>query len=245
MQLQRSFWIALQFLTRLPARQQEDVTSADLGRSVLAYPVVGLIIGLILLVLAWAYRGADPFLTAAVLLAVWVVVTGGLHLDGLADSADAWIGGHGDRERTLAIMKDPYCGPMGVVILVLVLLLKFAALVVLLKQGVWLGVLLAPVVARAGVVALFLDTSYVREGGIGASQALHMPHREGGWVLGAVALLLFFCLGWQALVLLFWLALLFFLLRQMMMKRLGGTTGDTAGALVELLEAMLLMVLAF
>jgi adenosylcobinamide-GDP ribazoletransferase len=67
-------------------------------------------------------------LHAALLLTVWVLLSGGLHLDGLADSADAWLGGFGDRERTLTIMKDPRSGPIAVVVLVLVLLLKFCAL---------------------------------------------------------------------------------------------------------------------
>lgn len=83
------------------------------------------------------------------LQAVWVGLSGGLHLDGLADTADAWIGGHADRQRTLEIMKDPRSGPIAVVVLLLVLLLKFAALVVLLGQGAWAGLLLAPWLGRA------------------------------------------------------------------------------------------------
>ena len=66
------------------------------------------------------------------LLAVWVLLTGALHLDGVADCADAWVGGFGDREKTFQILKDPRSGPIAVVVLVLVLLVKWAALEVLL-----------------------------------------------------------------------------------------------------------------
>lgn len=108
----RAFLVALQFLTRLPVRLRAAPSEEELGRSLLFYPLVGLLIGMLLTTLAMAISaaGISDLLGAALVLAAWVVLTGGLHLDGLADSADAWSGGRGDRERTLAIMKDPYWG---------------------------------------------------------------------------------------------------------------------------------------
>ncbi|WP_173644308.1 adenosylcobinamide-GDP ribazoletransferase, partial [Xanthomonas citri] len=91
-------------------------------------------------------------LGAALLLSAWVWLTGALHLDGLADTTDAWVGGMGERRRTLAIMKDPASGPMAVTAVVLVLLLKCAALASLLAQApttLWL----APLLARSALVA--------------------------------------------------------------------------------------------
>ncbi|WP_372867942.1 adenosylcobinamide-GDP ribazoletransferase, partial [Pseudomonas sp.] len=120
--------IALQFLTRLPVRLAAMPSAQETGRSLLWYPVVGLLIGLLLLGVHYLLGDAPALLQAALLLVIWVGLSGGLHLDGLADSADAWAGGFGDRERTLAIMKDPRSGPMAVVVLVLLLLLKFVAL---------------------------------------------------------------------------------------------------------------------
>jgi adenosylcobinamide-GDP ribazoletransferase len=87
--------IALQFLTRLPVKAG-DWSDRDIGRSMLFYPLVGLLLGLALASVTAALHGAPPGVVAAVLLALWVVATGALHLDGLADSADAWIGGFGD-----------------------------------------------------------------------------------------------------------------------------------------------------
>ena len=116
----RPFLVALQFLTRLPIHLPETPDECEIGQSLLYYPLVGLLLGLILAALAWAIWDSSSMLHAA-LLAAWVLMTGALHLDGFADSADAWVGGQGSCERTLAIMKDPYCGPAGAVALILLL----------------------------------------------------------------------------------------------------------------------------
>ncbi|HCS46271.1 MAG TPA: adenosylcobinamide-GDP ribazoletransferase, partial [Pseudomonas sp.] len=112
------FWIALQFLSSLPIRLPGMPAPRELGRSLLFYPLVGLLFGVILWTLNGLLLGTPLLLHAALLLTVWVLLSGALHLDGLADSADAWLGGFGDRERTLTIMKDPRSGPIAVVTLV-------------------------------------------------------------------------------------------------------------------------------
>jgi adenosylcobinamide-GDP ribazoletransferase len=235
--------IALQFLTRLPISLPGMPTAQQVGRSLLWYPVVGLLLGLLLLALQQLLDGAPLLLQAALLLAVWVAITGGLHLDGLADTADAWVGGFGDRQRTLEIMKDPRSGPIAVVVLVLLLLLKFAALVALLQAGEGALLLLVPWLARGLVPLLFLSTPYVRVGGLGQALAEHLPRRQLPWLLAAhvTALLLF---GWTGVLTLLVAGLLFAWLRQLMLQRLGGTTGDTAGALLELVECAVLVALA-
>jgi adenosylcobinamide-GDP ribazoletransferase len=183
--------IALQFLTSLPIRLPAMPEPEQQGRSLLYYPVVGLLLGALLCLAVFVLDGAAPLLQAALLLTLWVALTGALHLDGLADSADAWLGGFGDRERTLQIMKDPRSGPVAVVVLVLLLLLKFSALLALLQAQQYSALLLAPV------------------------------------------LVLLLLLKFSAL-----------LARRAMLRRLGGTTGDTAGALLELVECTVLVGLA-
>jgi adenosylcobinamide-GDP ribazoletransferase len=238
------FWIALQFLSSLPVTLPGMPTPAQLGRSLLWYPVVGAVFGAVLWLATHALDGAPPYLHAALLLSLWVMLSGALHLDGLADSADAWLGGFGDRERTLRIMKDPRSGPIAVVTLVLVLLLKFCALLALIEQGDSLGLLVAPVIGRAALLALFLCTTYVRPGGLGEALAQHLPVRQGWWVLGASALACLLCLGSAGIMMLCLVLVAFMGLRAAMMRRLGGTTGDTAGALLELLEAVVVIGLA-
>ena len=238
------FWIALQFLSSLPIRLPGMPQPRELGRSLLFYPLVGLLFGGLLWGLDALLAGAPLMLHAALLLTVWVLLSGGLHLDGLADSADAWLGGFGDRERTLTIMKDPRSGPIAVVTLVLVLLLKFCALLALIEQQHGAALLIVPLIGRSALLGLFLTTPYVRAGGLGQALADHLPRSAGWWVLGGSAVA---CVAWAggAGVWAVGLAALGFVwLRRVMMQRLGGSTGDTAGALLELLEVLVLVGLA-
>lgn len=240
----RPFLVALQFLTALPMRITDPPDADATGRSLLYYPLVGLVLGALLAGLAWLLSGTPALVAAALLLAVWVALTGALHLDGLADSADAWLGGLGDRERTLAIMKDPYCGPAAVVILVLVLLIKFTALAYLVPNGHWEILFVTPVLGRTALVWLFLTTPYVRPHGLGGLLANHLPRRACLvmviFTLAVVALVI----GPMAIGLLLAVVAVFLILRRLMLQRLGGTTGDTAGALVEITESVALLAAA-
>jgi adenosylcobinamide-GDP ribazoletransferase len=238
------FWIALQFLSSLPIRLPGMPTPGELGRSLLFYPLVGLLFGVILWGLNWLLLGAPLLLHAALLLSVWVVLSGALHLDGLADSADAWLGGYGDRERTLTIMKDPRSGPIAVVTLVLVLLLKFAALLALIEQQHSVFLIIVPLISRSALLGLFLTTSYVRPGGLGQALADHLPRLAGKKVLVISAVACVLMAGLSGVWALALAAVMFVWLRQVMLQRLGGTTGDTAGALLELLEVAVLVGLA-
>jgi adenosylcobinamide-GDP ribazoletransferase len=237
------WWIALQFLTRLPVRLAGIPSPQQIGRSLLWYPLVGLLLGLLLFALQQLLGGLSLLLQAALLLTVWVGVSGGLHLDGLADSADAWVGGYGDRERTLEIMKDPRSGPIAVVVLVLLLLLKFAALVSLLENDTGVLLVLLPWIGRSVLPLLFFTTPYVRQGGLGQALAEHLPRQQLPWLL-AVHAMLMLLFGWSGLLALLVAGGVFIWLRMLMLNRLGGTTGDTAGALLELVECAVLVALA-
>ncbi|WP_218727414.1 adenosylcobinamide-GDP ribazoletransferase [Pseudomonas sp. D1HM] len=238
------FWIALQFLSSLPISLPGMPQPRALGRSLLYYPLVGLLFGVLLWGLNALLAGTPSLLHAALLLTAWVLLSGGLHLDGLADSADAWLGGFGDRERTLTIMKDPRSGPIAVVALVLVLLLKFCALLALIEQQHSVALLIVPLIGRSALLGVFLTTPYVRAGGLGQALADHLPRKAGWWVLGLSAVACVLLAGVAGLWALGLAAAGFVWLRQLMMRRLGGTTGDTAGALLELLEVGMLVGLA-
>lgn len=240
----RAFIIAVQFLTCFPTFVFYEWQPKAVGRSLLFYPLVGLLIGLLLLLVAWLGSAATDLVQAGLLLTAWVLISGGLHLDGLADSADAWVGGLGDKQRTLDIMKDPCCGPSAVVILVLVLLLKFVALVSVVVAENWWALLLIPVISRSSLPGLFLTTPYVRPGGLGELLAQHMPRNQLQWLLLITALLVWFILGSLGFSLILAAVLVSLLLRMLMLKRIGGLTGDTAGANVELVEVVLLIVAA-
>jgi len=240
----RSLLLALQFLTRLPVPEMRAVEDRDTGRSQLWYPLVGLLIGLLLAAFAWVLTSAPHLLRAALVLAAWVAITGALHLDGLGDSADAWMGGLGSRERTLTIMKDPYSGPGAVVVLVIILLIKFAALESILNAGDWTLLLLAPILGRVALPLLFLTTPYVRPGGLGSALAQYLPRRAGILVVLVSALGTAAAMGKAGVISIAAAAGMFLLLRSIMLRRIHGTTGDTAGAMVELIETAVLVAIA-
>lgn len=233
----RAFWLALSFLTRIPVPDLGKLEAADFARAALFYPAVGVGIGGLLCLPVFLFPHASPLLLAAMITVGWAMVTGGLHLDGLADSADAWLGGLGDVEKTHRILKDPLVGAAGVSALIGVLLLKFAALTVLLETGHWWVILLAPAVGRALILLLFLTTPYVRTGGLASAVTTHLARPAAMGVTG-ITLVLAMYYSPQGLV----MALLgFWLLRRMMLQRLQGCTGDTAGASVEIGEMLCLL----
>jgi adenosylcobinamide-GDP ribazoletransferase len=239
--MMQPFLIALQFLTRLPVRFDVQPNEKNIGRSLLFYPLIGLIIGSILATLGWLLNNAPTLIVAALIVTTWVIVTGGLHLDGLADSADAWIGGMGNQEKTLAIMKDPSCGPSGITAILLIILLKFTALHSLLMTDDWIALFLPVIIGRTLLPVLLLTTPYVRLNGLGFILSEYQPKRMSIIVVATTAVLILLVTGLYGLWLLIATITLFLILRYMMLQRIGGTTGDTAGALVEISETAVLL----
>lgn len=233
--------LALRFLTTLPVPGAPPSAPEIQGRALLWYPFVGLVLGG-LLAAAQTLLPGPGYLQAALLVCLWVGLTGALHLDGLADTADAWLGGMGDRDATLRILRDPLCGSAGVVALVLILGLKTAGVAALIEGGIAHWVWCAPTLARVSLLVLFASTPYVRPGGLGAEMARHFP-RSWGLGLTLAAMLLFLVLLPWAL----WLTLGLILfavtaaVRGAAAARLGGFTGDIAGAQVEIAETALLL----
>lgn len=238
--------VAVGFLTRIPVpvRVFDDLRARS--QSLAWYPLVGALIGLLLGVIAWLLPPDRQMLSAALVLLAWVALTGALHLDGLADSADAWIGGMRadageSRDRTLEIMKDPRSGPAGVTAIVLLLLLKFAALASL-PAAAWSWLWIAPVLARVAATAAFVTTPYVRAGGLGTG--LSDAPRIACLATIAIGVLACVATGVRGAIATACILALFVLWRRACMRRIGGITGDTTGALIELSEASALVALA-
>ena len=238
----RFFSLALVFLTRIPVPLWFEPEPQDWGNSVFFFPFVGLLIGGLLAGLDALFASVDPGVAAALLLTIWVLLTGGLHLDGLADTADAWLGG-GDRDKTLAIMKDARSGPMAIIAIVLLLLIKFATLQVGVAHQAWAMLVVTPALGRAAILWLLLTTPYVRPGGIGMIYANHLPRTACLLLLLAGSAVSLWVFGWDGIILLLWLGASLLCLRQGLVRRLGGITGDTLGAACELTEATVLVML--
>lgn len=237
------FLIAVQFMTTIPIKLPCLPSREQNALSMLFYPVIGLMIGGVLWLVA-SYVQLPMMLLSCVVMVVWVWLTGGLHLDGLADTADAWVGGFGDRQRTLTIMKDPNTGAMGVMAIVLCLALKWAAVYCLLELDAVLALLFVPMLGRMSALALFATTPYVRQHGLGS--ALQDVPKYLLWLvmLGFGAAV--FALSWQmALVMIGVWAVMLAWLRWRFVGQIGGITGDTVGASIEVVEvAMLVAVVA-
>jgi adenosylcobinamide-GDP ribazoletransferase len=225
--------LALQFLTRIPVTFPFKANDQELGQSVLFYPLIGFIIGLILLLAVNLIPTQDVSLKTSILLCIWVLLTGGLHLDGLADCADAWVGGFGDRDKTLRIMKDPAAGPIAIIILVLTLLIKWSALQSFNDHQLSLAIITAPLLGRTAILLLMSSTPYVRKNGLANQLLINFPLATSKLIILSVFLVTTFLLGWFPMIL---CAGLLLWIRQMAMHRLGGMTGDVYGASVELVE---------
>ena len=238
-----SFWLAISLLTRFPvpsSLQTANIQEEDSGRSVLFYPLVGLIMGCILYLPILLFPHASPTLLAAIIVTLWAIITGGLHLDGLADSADAWLGGMGDKEKIHRIMKDPLVGSAGVITIMCLLLLKVTALSSLIQDGQGVLIILTPLIGRSIILLLFLSTPYIRQQGMATNMVNHLPRKVAWWIAGLCLLCGLLFSFWGIVFVL----LGFLLLRRLMLKLLGGCTGDTIGASVEISEMLFILGIA-
>jgi adenosylcobinamide-GDP ribazoletransferase len=238
-----SFLLAWRFLTILPGGKSDvDLSARDLGRSMACYPLVGLLLGVLLWGAYWLFSRAFPrTLCDGLILLLWVIITGALHLDGLADTLDGLAAGKSAAER-LQIMRDHRVGTFGAVGLILILGIKFLALNSLPEEIIGKTLLVTLVLSRWSMVQLTYRTPYARpEGGLGKAFKDNLGKREM-WIATASSLVIavFLLRFWGAVL---WLAVgvsalgiqLFF------QKKIGGVTGDILGAADEVHEILVLI----
>lgn len=234
--------IALQFLTKLPVNLPRIPTPQENAVSALYYPLVGFIIGVILWTVA-VYVPIGIVAKSVLLTLLWLWLTGGLHLDGLADTVDGFVGGYGDKERTLDIMKDPHIGAMGVMAIVGAILLKFAFIIEILaiKNLEILDILiLSPILGRVMILWLLLSTPYIRKNGLGSALSAYLPKKLAVTVLILSLFVVVVLPMKMAIIVLIGFFVLGFYLTSWFKKRIGGITGDTIGASVEITEIAIL-----
>jgi adenosylcobinamide-GDP ribazoletransferase len=240
----RFYIIALQFLTIIPLPFTVRCEKEDLGRSTALFPLAGLTIGLLLAALNWLLAPwlARP-LCDALLITALTAITGGLHLDGLADVCDG-VAARGGRERFLAVMKDSQVGAVGAVGLVLALLLKWQALAAVPAELKWQVLLLFPALARFGQVLTMTGARHARQDGLGVVFA----RGAGGTALFLAFVTVvsagFYLLGLKGITALVAVCLLTVAGRTFFQRKLGGLTGDTIGCISELNEILALVVIS-
>jgi adenosylcobinamide-GDP ribazoletransferase len=237
----KNFINAVEFLTIFTVSRKHDVTEGDLAKSMVYFPLVGFLIGVILnysdKALAWT---VPPTIANALLLIMLVLITRALHIDGLADTLDGIMGGH-DRMSRLEIMKDSRLGTAGALGIVLLLLVKYLCFNNLFDNDKASALLTAPMLGRWSQILMVFRANYGREQGMGSPFVGHL--RGSGMIAtSAVALgLAIFVSGIWAAILIASVALFTLVCRWYLVRKLGGVTGDAIGAVSELNEALTLL----
>ena len=238
--------MAASFVTILPVAPSKPAADGAVARATWALPVAGLLVGLAgaLVYKVASLLGLSPNLAALLALAATALVTGALHEDGLADTADG-LGGGRTRERKLEIMRDSRIGTYGLCALILSFGLRWSALATIANPwAVALALCAAHTAARAGLPAFMSQVAPARPDGLSAS-AGSPPSRSVAiaFAVGILALVLALGPG-KALVSLILLALSGLMLARLAIRQIGGQTGDILGAFEQTGEILILLVAA-
>jgi adenosylcobinamide-GDP ribazoletransferase len=238
------FLTALEFLTRLRVRRTPLGDLRSVADAQAWFPLVGLVIGALLVAVDWLARRALPDASAAVLVVVALVaITGALHLDGLADAADGLLSGR-DREERLRIMHDVHAGSYAIVAIVCVLAMKWAGIAALPSGAHYEALLLAPCLARFAMLLASATAPYARPGGAGAAfhaRAWPVATTAGAATALAASIVLF---GAGGVAIVAFAAACGVAAGAIGRRFVGGMTGDLFGATIEVSEALLLLAIA-
>jgi adenosylcobinamide-GDP ribazoletransferase len=236
------FLAALQFLTVWPWPKRAEHAADEIGRSTTYFPIVGLLLGLILVAVNLSLEPyTSPGLASVVLVSILAWLTRGLHLDGLGDTFDG-LGAGGDRERMLSIMDDSHTGAFGLIAIVLLLFFKVHALAVI-EIDRWRALLVAPILARWAMVLLGYRSQAAKPG-LGSSLVDHLETKHVCFATLTTLLLVAAISHGTGVAMMIWTALFSVASRKYFHRRLGGVTGDTCGAVGELSETSVLVFLA-
>lgn len=254
MKILKELSLAIRFLTILPvssfsssddSMQNEDVLAENFANSMAFFPLVGMLIGVLLVVLRkiFYFLPVSPLIGDSLVLIVWIWLSGGLHLDGFADSIDGFSGGH-DKEEILNIMKDSATGAKGVVALVSLLLLKFVFLVeipLFLKDA---ALFFIPTIGRwSMVMAAFLGKPARLKNSMGKLFMDYVGWRElffASLTMTVIGILLFEL--YFMLLVIIAIGIILLILKYCQQK-IGGISGDILGAINEIVEAFILLAL--
>ena len=234
----KGFLIALQFLTIFPVRIK-SIKGKDFGDSLLYFPLIGLLIGLLLTLSSFLFSFLPPFLKATLILLTSIIITGGIHLDGFADTCDGFYGKK-EKEKILEIMGDSCIGVMGVIGLIFNLLLKIGFIMAFSGAILWKALILMTVFSRWTQVLACNISSYARKEGK-AKYFIEYASKRSLYLGGGFCLALFlFLIQFKGVILFFFSLLPVFLFSSYVKRKIGGMTGDTIGAVSELSEIVLL-----
>ncbi|MFO7815447.1 MAG: adenosylcobinamide-GDP ribazoletransferase [Halanaerobiales bacterium] len=241
-----SFLIALQFITTIPVKKELKYSEKEIAHSMIYYPLVGSILGLVLVLINLIGSKLLPDLvSSSLLLMFFVLLSGGIHLDGLADSFDGFLGGKNKKE-ILSIMRDSSIGVYGVLAVFLILIFKFTLLIELPIARKNMILIIVPTISRWAMVLAVYLFPYARKEGFGKAYKLYLKKKHvlaaTVWVL-LLTLILFF---WKGALVLGVSFLIIWLIGEFITRKIDGLTGDNYGAINEIMEvAVLLLMILF
>lgn len=237
--------VAITFLTRLPIPINKEISQKDMAKTTPFFTLVGLIIGCLLILLNYTLSFIFPnFAVNTIIIISLIAITGGLHLDGLMDTFDGLLSGK-NRERTLEIMHDSRVGAMGVAGALCIFALKLAFLNVLTSDNKVSALLLFPMLGRWSMVFAISFFPYANtKPGLGSLFVEHARKSYVFWatipvIISAIPLLL-----WKAFPVFIIIFLITWLVGKNISRKLGGLTGDTYGAICEIIETLSLAILS-
>ncbi|OIP42689.1 cobalamin 5'-phosphate synthase [Candidatus Desantisbacteria bacterium CG2_30_40_21] len=237
------FVIALQFLTRLIINPNIEVTEKGLGKSIAFFPIIGCVLGCILIV-ANLFLSRILFLSPLtvnlliVIILIWL--TGGLHLDGLADTIDG-LSGAKEKEKILSIMRDSYVGVMGVLSLICLLGMKVCFLGEIQPEFKNQALLLMPLMGRWGIVIACCLGPYARDEGKAKAFVTQVGVKELLLATIFTIVVTIALIGWKGMSLTFLIPFFVLILTRYLIAKINGITGDTLGACCECSEVLVLI----
>jgi adenosylcobinamide-GDP ribazoletransferase len=239
-QVMRSMSMMIAFFTRIPMKYGHEFDEDDYSIGIMFLPIIGLIISLGLFVLKHALFFASPYVSGLVMLIFYIWITGGLHIDGLADTFDGIFSGR-DRERMFEIMKDSRVGSFGALSISLLMI----SYVILFAENTPGAILMMGVVGKSSVMASASISAYAKEEmGLGTMFVRHCNERERYIGIVFVALLSVF-VGYKFMIPAGITFVIVALITQYLKKVLGGMTGDTMGFIGEVSQITFLILSSF
>ena len=233
-----SLLAAFQFLTTFPPLIRRNFTAGELGRAVGYFPIVGLALGGVLYGLGSGLQMIFPIQVVAIyILAAWLLLTRALHFDGFLDTCDGLFGGF-TPERRLEIMRDSRVGAFGVAGGVILLLAKYASILSLPHLS---GLLLAPVMGRWALSIAIFASPYAREKGLGRDMKNNTRWPQVIQATIVSILVAWFFAEWTGLLAFTIAGIVFWIGASFILRRIPGLTGDSYGALCEMVELTVLL----
>ncbi|HLG22511.1 MAG TPA: adenosylcobinamide-GDP ribazoletransferase [Candidatus Manganitrophaceae bacterium] len=239
----KSFLTAWHFLTIIPLPVKTPFEMERMGASALYFPLVGLALGGLLLLADGVFSPFFPkTMSSLFLLLILALLTGGIHLDGFADTVDGLAGG-GTPEERLRIMRDGRIGSAAVVALFFLLAVKLLALSNLPDAVRWKGLLAFPFIGRSMMIPAAYFSEYPRDSGLGKAFIGKVPLQAGAGAFAFFVFGIFFLFQYKGLMIGMGLTAVSILFVRRMVRKMGGITGDCLGALGEGAEALFLILL--